>query len=117
MILLLRAAVSLHLAVVLVLLLVSLPSLVQFVRRLVKLDLEAVDFLAEVPDVTVGLVRDPVGLLGGLLEAVDDGVETIRLVLEGLHLLPDGVHDDGCCSALVSGAGDPSWCLLPTVPM
>ena len=37
----------------------------------------------------------PVGLLSGFLELVDDGVELIGLVLEGLHLLPDGVH--GCC--------------------
>ena len=37
----------------------------------------------------------PVGLLSGFLELVDDGVELIGLVLEGLHLLPDGVHGVG----------------------
>ena len=52
------------------------------------------DLLSEVPDVAVGLVGAPVGLLGLLLEPLDDGVEGVGLSLEGLHLLPDGVH--GC---------------------
>ena len=34
----------------------------------------------------------PVGLFCRLLELIDDGVELIRLVLQGLHLLPDCVH-------------------------
>ena len=40
----------------------------------------------------INLVRDTVGLLGGIFELLDDGVELVGLVLEGLHLLPDGVH-------------------------
>ena len=33
---------------------------------------------------------------GGLLELGDGGVESVRLALEALHLLPDGVHTGGC---------------------
>ena len=40
----------------------------------------------------INLVCDTVGLLGGIFELLDDGVELVGLVLEGLHLLPDGVH-------------------------
>merc|ERR1712080_324474 len=54
--------------------------------------LKTVNFLAIVPDVAVSLVGPPVGLLGLLLKVVDDGVETVRLRLERLHLLADGVH-------------------------
>merc|ERR1719211_925711 len=90
-----RGNVGLHLAVHLVLLLVGSLGLVQFVRGLIKLDLEAVDLLAVIPDVAVCLVGHPVGLLGGLVELVDDGVELVSLVLQGLHLLPDGVHAGG----------------------
>ena len=41
------------------------------------------------------LVSDTVSLFGGILELLDDGVELVCLVLEGLHLLPDGVHGVG----------------------
>merc|ERR1719151_110995 len=83
---------ALHLSVHLLLLLQGLSGLLQLVAGLVKLDLKTVDFLSIVPDVAVSLVGPPVGLLGLLLEVVDDGVETVRLRLEGLHLLADGVH-------------------------
>ena len=43
----------------------------------------------------INLVSDTVCLLGGIFELLDDGVELVRLVLEGLHLLPDGVHGVG----------------------
>ena len=43
----------------------------------------------------INLVSDTVSLFGGILELLDDGVELVRLVLEGLHLLPNGVHGVG----------------------
>ena len=43
----------------------------------------------------IHLVSDTVCLLGGIFELLDDGVQLVRLVLEGLHLLPDGVHGVG----------------------
>merc|ERR1711913_207059 len=76
--------VSLHFPVCLVLFLVSSQSFVEFVRGLIKLNLEAVNLFAVISDVTVGLVSHSVGLLGSLLELVDDGVQLVRLVLQGL---------------------------------
>ena len=40
------------------------------------------------------LVGLSVVVLGGILEPLDGGVETVSLGLEALHLLPDGVHGD-----------------------
>ena len=39
------------------------------------------------------LVSPVIGLLGGLLELGDDGVEALRLAPQALHLLTDRVHD------------------------
>merc|ERR1712086_308392 len=92
-----RTDIALHLPVHFVLFLQGLSRLLELVTGLIKVNLKAVDFFSEVPDVDVGLVGAPVGLLGLVLEALDDGVEAVGLRLEGLHLLPDGVH--GCVSA------------------
>ena len=43
----------------------------------------------------INLVSDTVCLFGGVLELLDDGVQLVRLVLQRLHLLPDGVHGRG----------------------
>ena len=67
----------------------------QLVVGLIKSDLQILDFLAEVSDITVSLVRLSVVLLGGVLELLDGGVQAVRLALEALHLLPDGVHAAG----------------------
>ena len=72
-----------------------LIGLVELVHRLLEGDLEVVDLLAEVPDVALGLLQDLVGLRGLLLELLDDGEQTLGLILQRLHLLPDGVHGDG----------------------
>ena len=40
------------------------------------------------------LISSGRGLPGGLLEPGDGLVEPVRLGLEGLHLLPDGVHGE-----------------------
>ena len=40
----------------------------------------------------INLVSDTVCLFGGVLKLLDDGVQLVRLVLQRLHLLPDGVH-------------------------
>ena len=44
----------------------------------------------------VYLISQAVGVLGGLLVSGDGGVQTVRLPLQGLHLLPDGVHPVLC---------------------
>ena len=82
----------------LVLLLERLQSLVEFVRGLIKLNLVSMDLLAIVSDVAVGLVSHGIGLLGGILELPDDGVQLVGLILQRLHLLANGVHLDcaGC---------------------
>ena len=64
----------------------------------------------------LNLVCDTVGLLGGIFELLDDGVELVGLVLEGLHLLPDGVHGDGCWSELVSADNKVQCCYSCLVP-
>jgi len=75
--------VGLDLLVHLVLLLVALIGLVQFVKSLIKVNLEAVDFLSIISDVALSLLEDGVGLLGLILKLLDDGVEAIGLVLQG----------------------------------
>ena len=52
------------------------PYLGQLVVGFIKGDLEVLDFLAVVSDITVGLVGLPVVLLGGVLELLDGGVQT-----------------------------------------
>merc|ERR1711884_889194 len=84
--------VGLHLFVHFVLLLETLIGLVKLVGSLVKLNLKSVNFLSIISDVAFSLVENLIGLLGVLLELPDDGVELVSLVLQGLHLLPDGVH-------------------------
>merc|ERR1719297_758349 len=84
--------ISFHLFVHFVLLLKALISLVKFVSGLVKFNLKSVNFLSIISDVAFSLVENLIGLLGVLLELPDDGVELVSLVLQGLHLLPDGVH-------------------------
>merc|ERR1719315_247594 len=69
-----------------------LGGLGQFVIGLIKTDLKALDFLAIVSDVTVGLISACSSLASGILEALDGGIEPIGLSLEALHLLADGVH-------------------------
>merc|ERR1712020_855829 len=93
--------VGLDLLVHLVLLFVALIGLVQFVKSLIKVNLEAVDFLSIISDVALSLLEDGVRLLGLILELLNDGVETIGLVLQGLHLLPDSVHGWQRCRLLV----------------
>merc|ERR1712212_805709 len=92
--------VALDLLELLLCLLQRLIGLGQFVIGLVKANLELLDFLTQVPDVTVSLVSPAHCLPGRLLEARDGLVEGVRLSLEGLHLLPDGVH-----SSLLDVAG------------
>ena len=43
-----------------------------------------------IQDLGGNLVR----FLGGVLELVDDPIQLVRLVLDRLHLLSDGVHLD-----------------------
>ena len=62
--------ISLNLLQVLLLLFEGLQGLIQLVIGLVKLYLKAVDFLAVVSDVAVGLVSYSVGLLGRLFKPV-----------------------------------------------
>merc|ERR1719315_272804 len=69
-----------------------LSCLGQFVIGLIKTDLKALNFLAVVPDVAVSLISTGGSLCGGILEALDGGIETVGLPLEALHLLADGVH-------------------------
>merc|ERR1712177_62384 len=64
----------------------------ELVVGLVKSDLKRLDFLSVISDVAVGLLSASGGLLGGILEALNGGVETIGLGLQALHLLADGVH-------------------------
>ena len=71
------------------------PYLRELVIGLIKSDLEILDFLSEVSDITVSLVGLEVVFLGGILELPDGGVQTVGLALEALHLLPDGVHGAG----------------------
>merc|ERR1712180_285395 len=85
---------SFNLFVALVFLLKLFVSLVEFVQCLVEFNLEAVDFFAVVSDVAISLVSNTVGLLGGILEFLNDGVELVCFVLKGLHLLPNSVHGD-----------------------
>ena len=87
----------------------SFSYLGQLVVGFIKSDLEVLDFLSIVSDITVGLVGLPVVFLGGVLELLDGGVQacnenisldrmlnikhfTVSLGLQALHLLPDGVH-------------------------
>merc|ERR1719297_651244 len=84
--------VGFHFFVHLVFLLKALISLVQFVCRLIEFDLKSMNFLSIISDVAFSLVENLVGFLGVFLELPDDGVELVSLVLQGLHLLPDGVH-------------------------
>merc|ERR1712212_1108469 len=81
-------------------LLEGLGGLGQLVVGLVKANLELLDFLTVVTDVTVGLVSPGGGLPGSLLETSNGVVETICLALERLHLLPNGIHVSGfSCSS------------------
>ena len=59
----------------------------QLVVGFIKGDLEVLDFLAVVSDITVGLVSLPVVFLGGVLELLDGGVQTwnIRTQLKIFH--------------------------------
>merc|ERR1711899_496196 len=84
--------VGLDLLEVLLLLLEGLGGLDQLVVGLVEPDLQLLHFLAVVTDVAVSLFGHALVLLGGLLELVDGGVEPIRLPLQALHLLSNGVH-------------------------
>merc|ERR1712098_508999 len=86
--------ISLHLFELLLCFLKGLSGLGQLVVGLIKADLKSLDFLAVVPDVAISLLCPGGSLLGGVLEALDGGIETISLGLEALHLLADGVH--GC---------------------
>merc|ERR1719225_518932 len=88
--------IALHLLELLLGLLQRLVGLVQLVVGLIETNLKLLDFLTVVTDVAVSLVGPSGGLPGVLLEAIDGGVEAVSLSLQGLHLLPDGVHGGGC---------------------
>merc|ERR1719288_168614 len=92
--------IALHLLELLLGLLEGLGGLGQLVVGLVKANLELLNFLTVVTDVTVGLVSPGGGLPGGLLETSNGVVETICLALKRLHLLPNGIHGSGfSCSS------------------
>merc|ERR1719391_438041 len=77
-----------------------LGSISQLGVGLVKVALGTLDLLAQVPDVSLVLVVLGVGLLGDGLKVVDGCEKLVSLSLQGLHLLPDGVHGSRLCSLL-----------------
>merc|ERR1712209_619 len=89
--------ISLNLLVHLLLLLQRLGGLGQLVIGLIKGDLEVLDFLSIVSDVTVSLVSLSVVFLGGIFKLLDGGIKPISLSLQALHLLSDGVHGKAGC--------------------
>ena len=50
------------------------------------------NLLPVVSDIALSLVQNLIGVFGLILKLPDDGVQLVRLVLQGLHLLTDGVH-------------------------
>ena len=54
----------------------AFPYLGELVVGLIESDLEILDFLSEVSDITVSLVGLEVVFLGGIFELLDGGVET-----------------------------------------
>merc|ERR1719400_1322824 len=102
--------VALHLLELLLSLLEVLVGLGQLVVGLIKTNLELLDFLSVVTDVAVSLISPGRSFPGGLLEAGDGLVEPVRLGLERLHLLPDGVHGEAVLLCeLVSQSYQTPW--------
>merc|ERR1719326_2348807 len=84
--------IGLNLLELLVSLLQRLTGLGQLVIGLIIAHLKVLNLLAQVSDVTVGLVSAGAGLPGGLLEGSDGGIQLLCLSLQRLHLLSDGIH-------------------------
>merc|ERR1712061_455876 len=84
--------IGLNLLVLLVSLLQRLTGLGQLVIGLIIAHLKVLNLLAQVSDVTVGLVSAGAGLPGGLLKGSDGGIQLLCLSLQRLHLLSDGIH-------------------------
>merc|ERR1719326_19579 len=84
--------IGLNLLVLLVSLLQRLTGLGQLVIGLIIAHLKVLNLLAQISDVTVGLVSTGAGLPGGLLKGGDGGIQLLCLSLQRLHLLSDGIH-------------------------
>merc|ERR1719495_547160 len=67
----------------------------EFVVGLILTDLKVLDFLSQITDVTVSLIRTGSSFSGCFLKSSDGCVQTIGLTLQRLHLLSDGIH--GVC--------------------
>merc|ERR1719290_193817 len=92
--------VSLNLLVHFVLFLKAFISFVQFVSSLIKVNFKPMNFLSIISNITVSLVCQSIGLLGGIFKLLNDGIKSISFVLEGLHLLSDSIHDLFLCLSL-----------------
>merc|ERR1719309_1182119 len=67
----------------------------EFVVCLIITDLKVLNFLSQITDVTVSLIRTGGGFSSCFLKSSDGCVQTIGLTLQRLHLLSDGIH--GVC--------------------
>merc|ERR1712029_21214 len=80
--------------------LISGRDLGQLVIGLIKVTFVALDLLANITDVTLKLIVSGIGLLGLLFILGNGGMELVRLIFEGLHLLSDGIHVCGGLSCI-----------------